>query len=270
VTRNSGRPDVAAVAICLTLLAASGQSQQSASEFEAASIRPNQTGDVNMGAFAQPGGRFRARNVPAKFLIEAAYDVKDFQIAAATFSWIGEDRFDITAKAPEGTPDGFESLKPMLRSLLATRFKLAVHSETRELPVFNLVPAKGGLRTSAPKDATCVAPDPRSSQPRVRTPSCGNIRTRKGVIEAYGITMPRLAGALSDALGRPVVDKTGFTGIFDAHLEFAPDATLGVTTDALQRSIFSALQQELGVKLDASKGPVQMIVIDSVERPSEN
>jgi uncharacterized protein (TIGR03435 family) len=79
--------------------------------------------------------------------------------------------------------------------------------------------------------------------------------------------MPRLAEALSDTLGRPVVDKTGFTGIFDAHLEFAPYETI---TDAQQPSIFSALEQQLGIKLDASKGPVQMIVIDSVEHPSEN
>jgi uncharacterized protein (TIGR03435 family) len=220
-----------------------------------------------MGAFAQPGGRFRASNVPVKFLIEAAYEVKDFQIAARSFSWIGTDRFDIAAKAPAGTPDGFEPLKPMLRSLLATRFKLAVHSETREMAVFDLMPAKTGLRTWPPRDTTCATPDPKSSQPRERTPSCDNIRTRKGVIEAYGITMQRLAGALSDALGRSVVDKTGFTGIFDAHLEFAPDETI---TGALRPSIFSALQQELGAKLDASKGPVRVIIIDSVERPSDN
>lgn len=220
-----------------------------------------------MGAFAQPGGRFAAHNVPVKFLIEAAYDVKDFQIAAGSFSWIGEDRFDIAAKAPEGTPDGFEPLKPLLRSLLATRFKLAVHSETREMPVFDLAPAKGGIKTQASKDAACVRPDPKNPQPRERTPFCDNIRTRKGVIEAFGITMPRLAGALSDALGRPVVDKTGYTGIFDLHLEFAPDETIPETQ---QPSIFSALQQQLGMKLDASKAPVQVIVIDSVERPSEN
>jgi uncharacterized protein (TIGR03435 family) len=219
-----------------------------------------------MGAFAQPGGRFGARNVPVKFLIEAAYDVKDFQIASGSFSWIGADRFDIAAKAPEGTPAGFEPLKPMLRSLLETRFKLAIHSETRELPIFDLVRAKGGIKTQSAKDASCVLPDPYNPQPRERTPFCDNIRTRKGVIEAYGITMPRLAGALSDALGRSVLDKTGFTGIFDAHLEFAPDEA----TDAQQPSIFSVLRQELGIQLDASKGPVQVMVIDSVERPSEN
>lgn len=259
--RNSGaRCFVGISAICLTLAAG-------LSEFESASIRPNQTGDANMGAFAQPGGRFGARNVPVKFLIEAAYDVKDFQIIAGSFSWIGEDRFDIAAKAPEGTPAGFEPLKPMLRSLLAARFKLALHSETRELPIFELAPAKSGIKTQAPKDAGCGLPDPTNPQPRERTPFCDNIRTRKSVIEAYGITMPRLAGALSDALGRPVVDKTGFTGIFDARLEFAPYET---TAEAQQPSIFSALEQELGVRLDASKGPVQVLVLDSVERPTEN
>jgi uncharacterized protein (TIGR03435 family) len=266
VIRNIGwRWIIGIPAICLTLVNA--QSQRDASGFDVASIRQNQTDDVNMGAFAQPGGRFRARNVPVKFLIEAAYDVKDFQVAAGSFSWIGADRFDIEAQAPEGTPAGFEPLKPMLRSLLASRFKLAFHSETRELPIFELVPARGGLKTQAPKDVSCVPPDPKHPQPRERTPFCDNIRTRKGVIEAYGTTMLRLAGALSDAVGRPVVDKTGFTGLFDAHLEFAPDES---TTDPPQPSIGSALQQELAIRLNASKGPVQVIVIDSVERPTEN
>ena len=178
-----------------------------------------------MGAAAQPGGRFIARNVPVQFLIQAAYDVKDFQIASGSFSWIGTDRFDITAKGPEGTPNGFEPLKPMIRSLLASRFKLAVHFETRESPILELVPAKGGLRLSAPKDTTCAAPDPKNPQPLERRPLCDNIRAAKGLVEAHGIVMPRLVAVLSDVFGRPVVDKTGFTGTFDARLEFAPGET---------------------------------------------
>jgi uncharacterized protein (TIGR03435 family) len=248
------------------------------SQFEVASVKLNRTGDANMGAAAQPGGRFIARNVPAQFLIQAAYDVKDFQVASGSFSWISTDRFDITAKGPEGTPNGFEPLKPMIRSLLASRFKLAVHSETRESPIFELVAAKGGFRLSAPKDASCVAPDPKSPQPRERRPLCDNIRAAKGLVEAHGIVMPRLAAVLSDVLGHPVVDKTGFIGTFDARLEFAPeeppfDPVSGdrvPVTDSQKPPILTALQEQLGVKAQVSKGPVQVIVIDSVERPTEN
>jgi uncharacterized protein (TIGR03435 family) len=154
-----------------------------------------------MGAAAQPGGRFIAHNVPVQFLIQAAYDIKDFQIASGSFSWINTDRFDITAKGPEGTPNGFEPLKPMLRSRLASRFKLEVHFETRESPILELVAARGGLKVSSPKDVTCVAPDPKNPQPRERRPLCDNIRTAKGLVEAHGIVMPRLSAVLSDVLG---------------------------------------------------------------------
>lgn len=231
-----------------------------------------------MGAAAQPGGRFIARNVPLQFLIQTAYDVKDFQIASGRFSWISTERFDVTAKGPEGTPNGFEPLKPMIRSLLASRFQLAVHSETKESPIFELVAAKGGLRLSPPKDSTCVAPDPKNPQPRERKPLCDNIRSAKGLIEAHGVVMPRLAAALSDVLGRPVVDRTGFIGTFDARLEFAPDETPADPVsgdrvsgdDSLKPPIFTVLQERLGIKAQASKGPVQMIVVDSVQRPTEN
>ena len=166
----------------------------------------------------------------------------------------------------------------MIRSLLATRFNLAVHSETRESPIFELVAAKGGLRLSAPKHSTCVAPDPKNPQPRERRPLCDNIRAAKGLVEAHGVVMSRFAAVLSDVLGRPVVDKTGSIGTFDARLEFAPDEQTVDTvsgdrvsvTDSQKAPILTALQEQLGIKAQVSKGPVQVIVLDSVRRPSEN
>ncbi len=259
-----------------------GQTSTERSQFEVASIRYNRSGDVNMGMAAQPGGRFIARNVPVKVLIGAAYDVKDFQIISGSFSWINTERYDITAKAPDGTPNGFDSLKPMLRSLLADRFKLTVHTDTRESPVFDLVATKGGLKPAPPKDASCAPPDPNNPQPRERRPFCDNVRLSTSLVEAYGIVMPRLAAALSEVFGRPVIDRTGFTGIFDAHLEFTPDETVGDTivggrggeslsaTDLQKPSIFTALQDQLGVRVNASKGPLDVILVDRVERPSEN
>src|SRR5580658_6915334 len=114
------------IGILLTTAIGSAQSQTEpvpATKFEVASIKPNVSGGENMGAFAQPGGRFGARNVPLRFLIRGAYDIKDFQISGGP-TWIESDRYDITARAPEGTPNGFEALRPMLQTLLADRFKL--------------------------------------------------------------------------------------------------------------------------------------------------
>lgn len=103
----------------------------------------------------------------------------------------------------------------MLRSLLISRFKLAARNEIRDLPAYELVPTKSGLKLLLAKDTTCTAPDPKNPQPRELTPSCDNIRTGKGLVEGHGILMPRLVATLSDILGRFVIDKTGFRAIFD-------------------------------------------------------
>jgi uncharacterized protein (TIGR03435 family) len=138
------------------------------------------------------------------------------------------------------------------------------------------------VKVAAPKDSNCVAPAPKNPRPREQMPFCDRIRTGRGFIEAYGITMPRLVAALSDVLGRLVIDRTSFTGIFDGHLEFAPDeATADTivggragqpvpTADSAIPSIFTALQEQLGLKLESAKGPVEVLVIEHVERPSGN
>lgn len=235
-----------------------------------------------MGGFVQPGGRFGARNAHLQYLIGAAYGVKSFQIVSGGFPWIDTDRYDIDAKAPEGTPNGPEPLRPMLQSLLADRFKLAFHRETRELPVYDLVAAKGGLKLAPPKDKICVIPDPKNPRPREQMPFCDNIRMGRGLIEAYGVTMPRLLAALSDVLGRVVIDKTGFKGIFDGRLEFTPDEAIAdaivggradqpaPAADSATPSIFTALQEQLGLKAEPGKGPVEVFVIDHAERPAAN
>jgi uncharacterized protein (TIGR03435 family) len=267
--------------VCILAISVVTYGSAQSTSFEVASLRSNRSGDVNMGAAAQPGGRFIARNVPLRFLIGAAYDIKDFQILWSNASGIDTDRFDIVANAPKGTLNGFEPLKPMLRSLLISRFKLATHNETRDLPAYELAPAKSGLKLLPAKDATCTAPDPKNPRPRELTPFCDNIRTGKGLVEGYGILMPRLVACLSDILGRPVIDRTGSQAIFDLHLEFAPEEVIadGIPTrggqpthnnDPEKPSIFTALQEQYGLRLEKGKGPVQVLVIDHVERPSEN
>ena len=257
----------AAIIACAVSVVTGAQSTERRPEFEAASIKPNASGSDSMGAIAQPGGRFGARNVPLRFLLRATWNVKDFQIVFAGFSWIDTDRYDINAKAPNGTANGFEPLRPMLQSLLADRFNLVVHRETKELPIWNLIAAKGGLKLVAPKDASCVIPDPKNPRPREEMPFCDNIQTGRGLIEAWGVTIPRLLTALSDVLGRMVVDKTGFKGIFDGRLEFTPDETIA---DPVTPSIFTALPEQLGLKVEPAKGPVDVLIVDRAERPTAN
>jgi uncharacterized protein (TIGR03435 family) len=251
-------------------------------EFEVASIKPNASGEPGMRMQMLLGGRLHAENIILRTLILVAYDLRDFQISGGP-AWISSDRYDLNAKT-EGNPT-FEQLRPMLQSLLADRFKLAFHREKKEASIYDLTAAKGGLKIAPSKEGSCTIPDqknpPPPPSPGEKPPIyCDNLRIGKGRIDAYGILMPRLLNVISDLLGRPIIDKTGFSARFDVHLEFAPDeATVngpfgqggGVpSTDSTTPSIFTALQEQLGGKLESGKGPIEVLVIDHVERPSEN
>jgi uncharacterized protein (TIGR03435 family) len=235
----------------------------------------------------QPGGRLNVESVPLRFLIMFAYDIKEFQIFGGP-SWINSDLYNITAKPAGNAP--MQQVRVMVQSLLADRFGLTLHRETKELPVYDLEAAKSGIKLAASKEGSCVTPDPnnppRPGEPRPRF--CGNIGMQRGLLEAYGIPLPRLLAALSDLLGRPVIDKAGITGTFDIHLEFTPDEATangpgqgnGPPGDPAARpappaeptapSIFTALQEQLGLRVESAKGPVEVLVIDHVQRPSEN
>lgn len=187
------------------------------------------------------------------------------------------DPYDVKAKG-NGSAD-LDKFRLMLRSMLEDRFHLMLHRETKELPVYELVAAKGGFKFAASKEGSCLPPDPNRPPPAPDGPIpriCGGARMGRGLIDVVGVTMPRLIFILSDTLGRAVVDKTGFTGTFDAHLEFTPDEGTGnvpgqaATVDLPGPSIFTALQEQLGLRLEPAKGPVEVLVIDHVERPSEN
>lgn len=223
-------------------------------------------------------GRFTAENVPAELLIRLAYNVQNFQLSGQP-GWIGSDRYDVTAKAEDDAT--LKEMRPMLQSMLADRFKLVAHRETKELAVYDLVAANGGLKITATKEGSCVAFDPAHppSQPQPgETPPriCGSVRIARNFLEAFGISMTALSADLAELSGRKVVDKTGFTGTFDAHLEFAPDDAVALggaaapSADPAQPSLFTALQEQLGLRAESSKGPVELLVIDHVEKPSEN
>lgn len=191
-------------------------------------------------------------------------------------AWIHSDRYQINAKA-EGTPSQIEMRGAMLRTLLEDRFRLKIHHETREVPVYALTVAKGGGTLQPSGEGSCIAPDFTTPLEPGQKP-CGVPLTG---IKGPNLTTEMVASldafskVLGVTVGRPVIDKTGITGIFDLRLEFAIDeATPGIhpalSDEPPGPSIFTALQQQLGLKLVSAKGPGEFLIIDHVEKPSEN
>jgi uncharacterized protein (TIGR03435 family) len=271
--RNSPR---ATPVLSLLLLAACSALAQFASDpllFEVASVKESASGGPGWSVSRGVGGRFTAENVPLRALITFAYEIRDQQLTGAP-RWIDDDRFDIVAK-PDRTvpvgPQGEAAIKGMVRSLLAERFDLVVHRETRIQPLYSLVVAKNGPRMteSAPETA-----------PETKGP---NVSMERGQITATGTKMDTFARVLSNQLGRTVIDKTGLSADYDFKLVFAPVRQLNLSADGVLEtsksdslpvydgpSIFTALQEQLGVKLESQNGPVDIIVVDRVEKPSAN
>lgn len=201
-------------------------------------------------------GGFSAGNLTVNMLIQSAYNLKPWQILGGP-GWVSTDGYNIEAKT-EGNPS-FQQKLEMLRPMLADRFQLKFHREMRQVASYSLVVAKGG-----PKLQTTAAG------------ASGYIRPGKGLLEGQGVTMPTLAEFLGGSLGQSVTDKTGISGAFDIRLEWTP--TEGERNynyddrpiDPDGSSIFTAIQRQLGLKLEPSKGPVEVLVIDHIDRPSEN
>jgi uncharacterized protein (TIGR03435 family) len=188
-----------------------------------------------------------------------AYNVKDFQISGVPEWALGRDQFyDITAKVEGESAPALEQVRPMLQTLLADRFQLKLHRETRELPVYDLVDDKKG-----PKLKESIGP--RSPHPV----------TFSGTLTRFNLLDKSLADLVDSIAGfvdRPVLDKTGLTGRYDFTLEFThsnPDLVARDSPEA-DRSIFTAIQEQLGLKLTPAKAPTEILVIDHAERPSEN
>ena len=264
--------------------------------FDVASIKPTSQQGPDIQGFGDvrilPGGRLLAEKAALRYFIQDAYGVKPFQISGGP-AWIDSAHYDIDAKV-DGNPNPSQ-MRLMMQALLDERFKLKVHHETKQLPVYELVVAKSGARLPEPREGSCVVPDPNGSS----TPSapgqlfdCGRVRMMMSPAGAQmrggRISMPELVRVLSNVLGQTVVDKTEFRQTFDVHLQFTPDETLGglptappapsPSSDSIRSAaspdthgnIFAAIQEQLGLKLEAAKGPVDILVIDSVERPSAN
>jgi uncharacterized protein (TIGR03435 family) len=256
------------------LIILTGVTFAQSSTFEVASIKPSSPEAHGSSIMTDKVGGLNAENMPLRALITMAYGIRDFQLSGGP-GWVGTDRYDIIAK-PErvesaAAPPDLASMtddqrkvrddqwKDRVRNLLVARFGLVVHKETKEEQIYVLTVAKGGPKL------TMVA------KPGNRQGISGN----RGRTQGFAAPMSMLAMNLSNSVGRPVIDKTGLTEKYDWVLEWTPDMS-ATGPDAPQPvdspgpTIFTALQEQLGLKLDSSKGPVETYVIDKVERPSEN
>jgi uncharacterized protein (TIGR03435 family) len=238
--------------------------------FDVVSVKPNKSGDGGGRIGGQPGGRWTAVNVSAAGLILTAYQPKVDELPGAP-SWVLSERFDVDARATfEPTR---EQERIMLRALLTDRFKLAAHYETQERSIYNLVLARADgrvgpqLRRIDIDCATYKQPTVASGQPATPAdePRPCTHRMRGGAtlsIVSGGRTMQYFGDLISGYAARPVLDKTGLTGYYAFALDF------GLGNDDL--SVFTALQEQLGLKLEPARGPVDILVIDHIERPTEN
>lgn len=265
--------------------AQSPQADAAKPSFEVASIKPNHGDDGLIRFMFRPDG-LTASGMTVKVLIEFAYNMKDFQVSGGP-GWIESERFDVDAKMDEATMDALKKLpldqaveqrRLMLQSLLADRFQLKVSRSSKELPIYALVVAKGGPKLTQAADTPAAGGS--SGAPG---PGKGRMRMSPGELNADAIPMSNVADWLAREVGRKVVDKTGLEGRYVFNLHWTPEGPAGKTgfgdsgpgpapppPDSSGVSIFTALQEQLGLKLEPQKGPVETLIIDSIEKPSEN
>jgi uncharacterized protein (TIGR03435 family) len=287
---------VAMSALTLTIVAQT-PSLEPNPKFEVASVRPNPSGDNKMSSQILPGGRYTAINIPPRLLIINSYRLQPQQLVGAP-DWISAERFDIVAKAaeefsPPVSSDGPSQLQLMIRALLEERFKLEVHRQPKEVDIYTLVIARADGKLGAqlkPSTIDCEAvraarrkggAPPEPPKPGER-PQC-SARVGFGELAAGGQPLLELVSMLSGTVGRSVVDRTGLTGTYDMYLKWTPDQlpprpsgmpadqplrVNGVDIDPNGPSIFTALQEQLGLKLESARGTIDALVIDHIERPT--
>ncbi|HEY3826940.1 MAG TPA: TIGR03435 family protein [Bryobacteraceae bacterium] len=223
-----------------------------AASFEVATIKPAVPDGAGSSGEDGREGRLRVYNVTLKRCVRYAYSIAEDQILGGP-KWMDDFRYDIVAKADH--PAGEAELLTMLQPLLADRFQLKLHHESRELPGYALIMAKGGIKAQV-------------SDPNRHSGGNGG----RGYIDAAASSVSALTIRLSALLGRPVVDMTHETRKFDFHLRWTPDDTQTSADSVIpdRPSLFTALQEQLGLKLESRKVPVDVLVVDRAELPSDN
>lgn len=251
----SARRFLATAAIAISLGHAQGV-------FEVASIKPSDPA-ARIGAITFPPGRFSVDNVPLRTVLLRIYGLNDYQLLGGP-DWL-KDRYNMQAKASEG--ESTESqIRAMAQRLIEQRFHLKFHHESKQLPVYVLTLGKNAAKLSASTEAS----------------GASTIGVGKGKITGRRAKLSTLSIALTRLLGRPVFDETGLSGDFDFVLHFDPNSVVGLpfkegsssdsaaAADSGEPSIFTAVQEQLGLKLEGQKRAIDTVVIDSLQRPTEN
>ena len=288
------RNSIIAVIVFLGISIAAARAQAPASPaFDVASVKPNVSGDFRRAIGPGPGGRFQALNNTLRELVSFAYGV-DNSLAGLRIAggppWMDRDRFDVDAVAPGGSATMAET-REMVRTLLADRFKLVAHRETREVATYDLVADRDDKRPGPRLRVSTIdcearraaarrggpPPPPQGPPPDPTTvrPVCG-MRQAPGRFAGDAVTMTQLASALGPATGRIVFDRTGLTGYYDIDIEWTPGQEQAPrvagapppAVDGSAPSIFTAIREQLGVRLEGSRAALEMVVIDGADRPA--
>jgi len=273
------------VALAMSVGLAQAQTGSTARpEFAVTSVKPNHTGCCT--TYGAGNGGSGGKNVTLKILIAFAYRIQQFQVSGGP-RWIDSDRFDVEGKAEDLRTDP-DQLRLMLQSLFEDRFKLKVHRETKPSAVYALVLGKGGPKIKLSRDQSPENVD--GPSPPGAGPNHGAIRIGVGNLVGNAVTLSWFATMLSQRIDRLIVDKTNLPGRFDIQLQWTPSpgenpfdpggnrlpptiidmSGKTVLADPSGPSIFSAIQEQLGLKLESAKAPVELLVIDHVEKPSVN
>jgi bla regulator protein BlaR1 len=265
----------------------SGDAPYDTFSYEVASIKPEKSGSMMFRVLNTPDG-FSATST-VQMIIRVAYGIEDNQISGAP-GWASAEKYDVEAKMDQATADKLKKLaesqmeparQHMLQALLADRFKLVIHRETKELPIYSLMIAKGGSKLHEAKPDDTYPNGIKGPDGRPAPSGAHLMRMGRGELTAQGLGMEQVAHLLTQQTGRTVVDNTRLKGNYDFTLHWTPDQsgpTLNgpgggpdsSTSSESGPSIFTAIQEQLGLKLESQKGPVEILVIDHVEKPSEN
>jgi uncharacterized protein (TIGR03435 family) len=250
------------LAAVLAIVAGMAQAQAA---FEVASIKRNNSGDRWESVSPLSGGRLTVKNATVAWLVTTAYHLQPFQVSGLP-AWASSERFDVLAKAADSNAT-IEQIRPMLQTLLADRFQMAIHHETKDLPIYALTVARNGPKLTKAKTDDCKDP--------TRSP-CGGFRIfKRSQMWGNTVTLKLFADELTFMMQRTVVDKTGIQGLYDIRVEwtpeqFGPEPGTEVKPEEANATLFTSMQEQLGLKLQSEKGPVEMVVVDKVARPTGN
>jgi uncharacterized protein (TIGR03435 family) len=244
------------------------QTSQTAQSFEVASIKPNSSDPVGVGGVGWGANDIRARNQSPASLLRMAFGVQADQVIN-TPAWASGERFDINAKVAPGVVfNAMTMFQPLMRRLLEDRFQLKIHHETRELNVYRLVRLRAdrlGPKLVAAPANSCSAPDQKDAASLIAAGRGCSAGPVPGGISVHGMPITTLASLMAPSVERVIVDATGLTGNWDLDLAFV-NQVQDANSDG--PSLFAALQEQLGLKLEAGRAPVDVIVIDRLDRPT--